>query len=119
MLAEILGAVAYCHGLDPPVVHRDLKPENFLFKTPGEAAPIKIIDFGLSRAPQGGGAAESTTMHTRVGTPYYIAPEVLKRDYTLKHEPVWTFNFKMLTFDVTTSRLRDAVRRVNWRGSPR
>ena len=111
MLAEILGAVAYCHGLDPPVVHRDLKPENFLFKTPGEAAPIKIIDFGLSRAPQGGGAAESTTMHTRVGTPYYIAPEVLKRDYTLKHEPVWTFNFKMLTFDVTTSRPRDAVRR--------
>ena len=52
MLAEILGAVAYCHGLDPPIVHRDLKPENFLFKTPGEAAPIKIIDCGLSRAPQ-------------------------------------------------------------------
>lgn len=84
MLKEILGAVAYCHGLEPPVVHRDLKPENFLFKSPGES-PIKIIDFGLSRADND----EATSMHTRVGTPYYIAPEVLKRDYTLKCD-VWS-----------------------------
>ena len=31
------------------IVHRDLKPENFLFLTEAEDAPVKIIDFGLSR----------------------------------------------------------------------
>mmetsp|Transcript_22274 Transcript_22274/g.66860 ORF Transcript_22274/g.66860 Transcript_22274/m.66860 type:complete len:530 (-) Transcript_22274:48-1637(-) len=88
ILDEVLGAVAYCHGLDPPVAHRDLKPENFLFKTPSDSSPVKIIDFGLSRVPGQGTKAsplaeKKGTMHTRVGTPYYIAPEVLKRDYTL------------------------------------
>ncbi|KAJ8602784.1 hypothetical protein CTAYLR_002586 [Chrysophaeum taylorii] len=85
VLKQILEAVAYCHGLDPPVVHRDLKPENFLFKDKSESSPIKIIDFGLSKlAPR-----TKDLMHTRVGTPYYIAPEVLRRDYTMKCD-VWS-----------------------------
>ncbi|KAH8050097.1 serine/threonine kinase [Aureococcus anophagefferens] len=71
--------------LEPPVVHRDLKPENFLFVTEADDAAVKIIDFGLSKY----GPAGEDHMHTRVGTPYYIAPEVLKRDYTLKCD-IWS-----------------------------
>ena len=85
ILAQILEAVGYCHGLEPPVVHRDLKPENFLFVTEADDAAVKIIDFGLSKY----GPAGEDHMHTRVGTPYYIAPEVLKRDYTLKCD-IWS-----------------------------
>ena len=85
ILAQILEAVGYCHGLEPPVVHRDLKPENFLFVTEADDAAVKIIDFGLSNY----GPAGEDHMHTRVGTPYYIAPEVLKRDYTLKCD-IWS-----------------------------
>jgi calcium-dependent protein kinase len=44
---DILDAIRYCHSMG--IVHRDLKPENFLFMTPADDAPIKIIDFGLSR----------------------------------------------------------------------
>lgn len=86
VLRQILGAVSYCHSLEPPVVHRDLKPENFLFKDKSEESVIKVIDFGLSKlAPP----ANRDVMHTRVGTPYYIAPEVLRREYTVKCD-VWS-----------------------------
>ncbi|OEU16993.1 Pkinase-domain-containing protein [Fragilariopsis cylindrus CCMP1102] len=75
IIRDILDAIAYCHSKG--IVHRDLKPENFLFSTKSEGAPIKIIDFGLSRHNDANHA-----MKTKVGTPYYVAPEVLRRDYT-------------------------------------
>jgi len=76
LVRDILDAIRYCH--DKGIVHRDLKPENFLFLTEAEDAPVKIIDFGLSRHDD----AEKGIMQTKVGTPYYVAPEVLRREYT-------------------------------------
>lgn len=73
---DIIDAIRYCHSLG--IVHRDLKPENFLFMTPADDAPIKIIDFGLSRHDD----VVRGIMKTKVGTPYYVAPEVLRREYT-------------------------------------
>lgn len=60
------------------VFDRDLKPENFLFLTEADDAPVKIIDFGLSRHDD----THLGIMQTKVGTPYYVAPEVLRREYT-------------------------------------
>jgi calcium-dependent protein kinase len=76
LIRDILDAIAYCHAKF--IVHRDLKPENFLFSTEDEGAPVKIIDFGLSRHDDG----NMGVMQTKVGTPYYVAPEVLRREYT-------------------------------------
>jgi len=76
IIKAILDAIAYCHSKE--IVHRDLKPENFLFLTESEESPIKIIDFGLSRHKD----ANDAVMKTKVGTPYYVAPEVLRREYT-------------------------------------
>ena len=84
VLKQILDAVHYCHSLKPPVVHRDLKPENFLFLSKADDAPIKVIDFGLSKLAPSTNDDIAMAMHTRVGTPYYIAPEVLRREYTVK-----------------------------------
>ena len=72
----VVDAIRYCHSRG--IVHRDLKPENFLFLTPADDSPIKIIDFGLSRHDD----VNNGVMNTRVGTPYYVAPEVLKQEYT-------------------------------------
>lgn len=83
LIASILHALAYCHELQ--IVHRDLKPENFLFVSDDDDAPIKIIDFGLSRHETSG----SGIMRTKVGTPYYVAPEVLNKKYT-KSCDVWS-----------------------------
>jgi calcium-dependent protein kinase len=61
LIRDILDAIAYCHSKE--IVHRDLKPENFLFLTEAEDAPIKIIDFGLSRHND----ADKGIMKTKVG----------------------------------------------------
>jgi calcium-dependent protein kinase len=63
LVNDILDAIAYCHDVKG-IVHRDLKPENFLFQTEAEEAPIKIIDFGLSRHND----ANQGIMKTKVGT---------------------------------------------------
>ncbi|PON59067.1 Phosphorylase kinase, gamma catalytic subunit [Parasponia andersonii] len=58
------------------VMHRDLKPENFLFANKKETSPLKAIDFGWSMFFKQGERFKEI-----VGSPYYMAPEVLKRNY--------------------------------------
>jgi len=76
IMYQILTAVQYMH--QHGIAHRDIKPENILFETTEEDSPIKIIDFGLSRKHHGG---FEPPMSTILGTPYYIAPEVLRKKY--------------------------------------
>ncbi|OWM90449.1 calcium-dependent protein kinase 10-like isoform X1 [Punica granatum] len=70
-IAEV---VRMCHANG--VMHRDLKPENFLFANKKENAALKAIDFGLSVFFKPGERFSEI-----VGSPYYMAPEVLKRNY--------------------------------------
>ena len=62
-----------------PCPSQDLKPENCLLKSVDDVSSVQLIDFGLARKL----ASQHTIMKSRVGTPYYIAPEVLHKDYTL------------------------------------
>ncbi|KAE9610034.1 hypothetical protein Lal_00006088 [Lupinus albus] len=70
-IAEV---VRMCHSNG--VMHRDLKPENFLFANKKENSVLKAIDFGLSVFFKPGERFAEI-----VGSPYYMAPEVLKRNY--------------------------------------
>ncbi|ERM93658.1 hypothetical protein AMTRI_Chr03g149540 [Amborella trichopoda] len=70
----IVSVVEACHSLG--VMHRDLKPENFLFVDTNEESPLKTIDFGLSIFFKPG-----ETFTDVVGSPYYVAPEVLRKHY--------------------------------------
>ncbi|KVH88363.1 hypothetical protein Ccrd_024012 [Cynara cardunculus var. scolymus] len=74
LMKTIVGVVEACHSLG--VMHRDLKPENFLFDTPAEDAQLKAIDFGLSIFYKPGQYLSDV-----VGSPYYVAPEVLHKHY--------------------------------------
>ncbi|GER28883.1 calcium-dependent protein kinase [Striga asiatica] len=70
----IVGVVEACHSLG--VMHRDLKPENFLFVDNKEESLLKTIDFGLSVFFKPG-----EKFNDVVGSPYYVAPEVLRKRY--------------------------------------
>ncbi|KAL0401462.1 UNVERIFIED_CONTAM: Calcium-dependent protein kinase [Sesamum latifolium] len=70
----IVGVVEACHSLG--VMHRDLKPENFLFVDQKEDSLLKTIDFGLSIFFKPG-----EKFNDVVGSPYYVAPEVLRKRY--------------------------------------
>ncbi|GMH00324.1 hypothetical protein Nepgr_002163 [Nepenthes gracilis] len=74
LIKTIVEVVEACHSLG--VMHRDLKPENFLFENADEDAKLKAIDFGLSVFYQPG-----QYFCDVVGSPYYVAPEVLCKHY--------------------------------------
>ena len=89
IIMRILHAVNYCHSLG--IVHCDLKPDNIIFEIPKEEAEdnenndennnqnfldLKIVDFGLSSRIK-----KNQKLNNTVGTPYFIAPEILKGEY--------------------------------------
>ncbi|OMO51806.1 hypothetical protein CCACVL1_29580 [Corchorus capsularis] len=74
LIKTIVGVVEACHSLG--VMHRDLKPENFLFDNPGDDVSLKATDFGLSVFYKPGQYFSDV-----VGSPYYVAPEVLCKLY--------------------------------------
>uniref|UniRef100_A0A0E0CTJ7 non-specific serine/threonine protein kinase n=1 Tax=Oryza meridionalis TaxID=40149 RepID=A0A0E0CTJ7_9ORYZ len=78
----IVGVVEACHSLG--VMHRDLKPENFLLKESSSSSSLKAIDFGLSVFFKPGQVFSDV-----VGSPYYVAPEVLCKHYGPEAD-VWT-----------------------------
>ncbi|KAJ3706848.1 hypothetical protein LUZ61_010553 [Rhynchospora tenuis] len=78
----IVGVVEACHSLG--VMHRDLKPENFLLANRDDDLSLKAIDFGLSVFFKPGQIFSDV-----VGSPYYVAPEVLRKNYGPEAD-VWT-----------------------------
>ena len=72
---QILSALNYIHS--QKIVHRDIKLENILYES--NTRTIKLIDFGISTKIR-----EEQFLVERIGTPAYIAPEVLTKCYNEK-----------------------------------
>ena len=84
MFRQVMSSIEYCHKNG--ICHRDLKPENLLYlnEGPEKNNPIRVIDFGLSQY-----ISPDKKLSTKVGTAYYVAPEILKGEYTEKCD-VWS-----------------------------
>ncbi|GFP84769.1 calcium-dependent protein kinase 29 [Phtheirospermum japonicum] len=115
VFGQLMRVVMFCH--DNGVVHRDLKPENILLATKSSSSPIKLADFGLATYIRPG-----QSLHGTVGSPFYIAPEVLTGGYDQAAD-VWSAGvilYILLSgippfWGKTKSRIFDAVRAADLR----
>jgi len=74
IMKQIFSCVSYLNQMG--IVHRDLKPENMMMTNKKDYLEIKLIDFGTATIYKKG-----RRLKTKIGSPYYIAPEVLKGNY--------------------------------------
>jgi serine/threonine protein kinase len=80
------GGLDYMHRLS--FVHRDIKPGNILITADGR---VKLADFGIS-------SRNRSRMHTLIGTPHFLAPEIISGDetgYTSKVD-VWALGISII-----------------------
>lgn len=90
-MKQLLSVVYYCHSGN--ILNRDLRPENILIESidykvvNNQELPfynIRVTDFKSARSYK-----NSKKLNKKVGNPYYIAPEVLKRKYNEKCD-IWS-----------------------------
>ncbi|HEY0989382.1 MAG TPA: serine/threonine-protein kinase, partial [Kofleriaceae bacterium] len=75
LMLQACEGIAEAHALG--IVHRDIKPSNFFVtRRPDGSMLLKILDFGISKAPLAN--TELTATQTVIGTPSYMAPEQMK-----------------------------------------
>jgi len=76
LVAHVADVLAAAHACG--ITHRDLKPDN-IFCTPGEAYPVRVIDWGIAHHATG---ARYTNLNEAIGTPTYMAPEQARGAHT-------------------------------------
>ncbi|XP_052205751.1 serine/threonine-protein kinase PEPKR2-like isoform X2 [Diospyros lotus] len=98
IIKELMLIIKYCH--DMGVVHRDIKPENILLTTSGR---IKLADFGLAVRVSNGQSLSGV-----VGSPAYVAPEVLVGNYSEKVD-IWAAGVLLHALLVVSQPARDLI----------
>ena len=93
IMKDVAKGMAFLHGCRPPIIHRDLKSQNVLLD---EHWNCKLCDFGLARIKS------LNSDMSRVGTPQWMAPEVLREEsYT---ESADVYSYAVLVWELVTLR---------------
>lgn len=90
IMNEVGKGLSYLHSLG--YVHRDIKAGNILMNADGE---IKVADFGVAGMIEKG-ADKSAKCKTFVGTPCWMAPEVIEQTNYSERADIWSFGITLL-----------------------
>ena len=104
LVRSVVRTAAQCHSRG--IIFRDIKPDNFLFDNEALDSPLKATDFGLA-----GLITPGEKLTRRCGTPSYMAPEVINRNYG-EEADVWSCG--VVAYQLLTGRL-PFVDKVNQR----
>ncbi|XP_058801988.1 serine/threonine-protein kinase D1 isoform X2 [Phymastichus coffea] len=83
LITQILIALKHLHSKN--IVHCDLKPENVLLSSNSDFTQVKLCDFGFARI-----IGEKSFRRSVVGTPAYLAPEVLRNKGYNRSLDMWS-----------------------------
>jgi len=95
ILHEVCDALGYLHSRD--IIHRDLKSANVKINSAGRA---KLLDFGIAKHQRTPGM---TMVGAVMGTPEYLAPELILGNPASVRSEVWTLG--LLVYEMLTGRL--------------
>jgi serine/threonine protein kinase len=87
LMLQACEALAEAHSLG--IVHRDIKPANFfIIRGPDGSPQLKVLDFGISKAPSAQGNLTAT--QSVMGTPAYMSPEQMRSSRDVDHRSdIW------------------------------
>ena len=87
VMTDLLNALIYLHGRG--IAHRDVKLENLLCANDTWPLNVKLADFGFANYAMDSNETIQPVLSSFVGTPYYIAPEMLRGDRHGTQVDVW------------------------------
>ncbi len=94
IMEQVADGLAFAHARE--IIHRDLKPGNIHVQPNGQ---VKILDFGLARL---GTSADMTRTGVVMGTPNYMAPEMVKGDRADTRADI--FSIGAVFYEILTTR---------------
>ncbi len=104
-VVQACDALAHAHGLG--IVHRDIKPSNLFASTELDGTCVKVLDFGIAKAPVVEGAPGNfalTRTGGTMGSPLYMSPEQIRSLKEVdQRADIWSLG--VVLFELVTGRM--------------